>query len=214
MSFHEIIKNRYDTLINYYQRILPLFLCSFFLERIVYIPYIYFQEYHYFPASLSDCLKNNHRLVPLYLSIYLLLVLPFNYYISGKVIGYVKKNYLKFWITSVICGFISNLLILLGSIMLIVPGYYLSYRFKFLPFYVSKYYNTLSAINILKLCWKEGQPYSLFNIFILDLILSVFRTMITRTIEYLLVLFIPIQMAIYVVLFQEMDNNHKMYLDE
>ena len=214
MSFHEIIKNRYDTLINYYQRILPLFLCSFFLERIIYIPYIYFQEYHYFPASLLSCLKNNRSLVPIYFGLYFILVLPFNYYISGKVIGYVKKNYLKFWITSVICGFISNLLILLGSIMLIVPGYYLSYRFKFLPFYVSKYYNTLSAINILKLCWKEGQPYSLFNIFILDLILSVFRTMITRTIEYLLVLFIPIQMAIYVVLFQEMDNNHKMYLDE
>lgn len=202
-----LVKN-YDLLIDYYKRMLPLFLVSFFLERIVYIPYIYFQEYHYFPSSLSNCLANNRRLVPLYFGLYFLFVLPFDYYIVGKVMGYVKKNYLKFWITSVICGFVSGLLTLLGAIILVVPGYYLSYRFKFLPFYVSKYYNTLNAIDILKLCWKEGQLYPLIDIFILDGILSIFRMAIMQSIEYLLILFIPMQMAIYLVLFKEMEDNN------
>lgn len=153
------------------------------------------------PNPLYAWWKDTH-LFMIFIFIYIFIVNPLNVYIYS----YCHKETMSvgcpflFWKKAVCCSFVQLVTIGFGALMFIIPGYYISYRLRFLPLFVVNHYTQLNSFQIIKLCWQEGTLYALSDILIIDIIFGIIHYCLYNF-EYIWIAFSSLQYCIFTILY-------------
>lgn len=198
---YNTLKNNLDRLFFPYQ--------SMFLYGIIIIlllEIVPFYSNRNIQQSVTEPLLNRKYLI-LYLCIIIFLVNPLrNYMYSIKYKSIPIHHLFTFWYKSVICNLFLSITLIISTLLLIFPMFYMKYRFMFLPFYIIEKYDELSCFEIIKTCWKEDNTYSFIEIFCLDILVLIIGRFFLKF--YFLVIFvIPIYISLYQVLYINRNKN-------
>ena len=142
------------------------------------------------------------NLFQLFIIIYLFIVNPLGYYIYHYCLNksFKIKQPLRFYFNATLLSFIDLLLTLIGTILFIVPGYYLSYRLRFLPFYTINNYTQLNPIQIFKECWDNGTIYPITDFLMIDGVFAIIYYYFNRF-EYLWILIVSMRYILHTILY-------------
>ena len=199
----EVLKQHKDRIFSPYQSMFLYGVVVFVLLEVVPF-YSNRNTWNPFMVPLSYSWWENQYYLILYLSIIIFIVKPLQNYMYS--IKYKPIHQLfTFWYKAVICNLFSSIASIIGLLLLVLPMFYINYRFMFLPLYVIEKHEELSSFEIIKLCWKDGNSYKFIEVFCLGIIIQIIGRFFTKF-NFLTIFILPIYIGLYQTLYIYRDE--------
>ena len=200
----EVLKQHKDRIFSPYQSMFLYGVVVFVLLEVVPF-YSNRNTWNPFMVPLSYSWLENRYYLIIYLLIIIFLVGPLQNYMYSIKYKPIKHRF-TFWYKAVICNLFSSIASIIGLLLLVLPMFYINYRFMFLPLYVIEKHEELSCFEIIKLCWKDGNSYKFIEVFCLGIIIQIIGRFFTKF-NFLTIFILPIYIGLYQTLYIYRDEN-------